>query len=264
MRYHVLFIAVILAFAGCTGDGDPPQAGTDDNKAGDAPMAGSDATPKAGTVPKAGDDATPKAGTVPKAGDDATPKAGTVPKAGGDSAPKAGGGPAPSTGTGILSDMATAMSAGTPYECEYRFEEGSGRVWIDGEKYHSMVDSQGQNVNSLSDGVWVYTWMRGEKQGQKIKLADMEELGEDSDEMPEYDDVEGIQASAVDVSCKPISRGSHSFVPDRSVEFMDMGQLLAMAAEMGEPDSGVDLCQFCSMIPDAAEKAQCMADCGKA
>ena len=71
-----------------------------------------------------------------------------------------------------LSDIKAAMASGLGYKCVYSFEGTTAETMVMGENFRSKTKTEGFEINTLSDGIWIYTWIGGESTGTKFRVAD--------------------------------------------------------------------------------------------
>lgn len=80
----------------------------------------------------------------------------------------------------IIGSIQDAMTLGEKLKCTYSAQAGSGTsstIFIDGQKFKSVTDVNGEKMYGLFDGETQYTWTTGtQKQGFKMTKACMEEL----------------------------------------------------------------------------------------
>ena len=132
-----------------------------------------------------------------------------------------------------ITDLAAALSSGVAYKCTYRYEGMQTEAWVKGEKSYTKSRVQGKLQHSMTDGVWMYTWSEGEKEGVKYNLAEMEKMSDvPESDGPGYVDMGETADAAVDVDCRPDVIADSMFVPPSNVEFMDMGEFLKQLQDL--------------------------------
>lgn len=129
-----------------------------------------------------------------------------------------------------------AIQKGETLECTYRVSEADEnsviKTYISGEKYKSVVTTDGEEFNALFDGKTQYSWSSmGEKKGVKMSSECMEDLGEEvddeTDDMADYEDFKTtseILDQEVEMSCN--KAGKIDFSVPSDVEFVDQCEML--------------------------------------
>ncbi|HHQ45127.1 MAG TPA: hypothetical protein ENN13_03215 [Candidatus Altiarchaeales archaeon] len=163
-----------------------------------------------------------------------------------------------------LTDMAQAMASGGSYKCTYNYEGLQTTSWVMGEKFKSTSVLTGMEFNSISDGVWIYSWNSDESQGMKLRISDFQDIQE-QDDLQDYPDMEEIARFARDVDCRPEALSQAFFTPPSNIEFIDVGEQMRQMQEMmqqyqqGPADNP---CAMCDLIPDSDLRADCLQSCG--
>lgn len=170
------------------------------------------------------------------------------------------------------------------------------KVYAAGEKSYSeneitmKKDNKVQMMYSVFDGEWAYNWDPETKQGTKVKIEDVEELGKefmDEAQNPEETETQQYQ-DEYDYKCRPWVVDNDKFTVPEDVQFMDVGSMMqnlkdTMTGVPGTNDEGGDTsdeteipdeapgssldldemmemaCKACDSISDATQKAECKA-----
>ncbi len=167
------------------------------------------------------------------------------------STPSAGG------ASSILGDISSAVSSGLPYECVYTYQGTEVTTQVKGQKFRSSVNVPEGLMNSISDGVWIYSWVEGSGKGTKFRIADMKT---DASETQNTMSPQDMAEYASRVQCTPALVGDGVFSPPASIEFQDFGDIMKNLPGKNGPGEidPEDLCGICDMIPDADAKAECV------
>lgn len=132
----------------------------------------------------------------------------------------------------------SAIQKGDALECTYRMSEADEnsvvKTYIAGEKYKSIVTTNGEEFNAIFDGETQYSWNSlGEKKGVMMSLKCMEELeGEDEmdDGTDEEEDFEEFKTTSeildqdIGMSCS--KAGKIDFSVPGDIEFVDQCEML--------------------------------------
>lgn len=115
--------------------------------------------------------------------------------------------------SGIANSIKDAMGLGQKMKCTYRYTFGGQTeesvAYVEGKKYKSSYDMNGQKSNNFFDGETSYTWNEGAKTGTKISLACLEEIGEkykneeQNQNQNQFKAGEDAFENAVDTKCEP-------------------------------------------------------------
>ncbi len=117
--------------------------------------------------------------------------------------------------SGVIGSIKDAMGLGKKMKCTYKYSFGGQTdesvVYIDGKKYKSSYDMNGQKSNNFFDGEVSYTWNEGAKTGTKISMKCMEEIGNmyKNEEQEQNQNQNRLKAGeeafedAVDTKCEP-------------------------------------------------------------
>ncbi|VVB51515.1 Uncharacterised protein [uncultured archaeon] len=177
-----------------------------------------------------------------------------------------------------IKDLTAAIASGQAYHCTYTYQGVTSESWIKGEKFKSKSTVDSKVGYAISDGVWMYSWVDGEKTGVKFNIEDMKKLGDQqkANSNKEPADMNEIAKTAGNVECSIAAITDGTFTPPSNIEFSDMGQLLKNLQEnlagLGgndntqpgagqNPDSNP--CAYCGMIPDANAKQDCLQSCNQ-
>ncbi|MCX6766133.1 MAG: hypothetical protein NT136_04210 [Candidatus Moranbacteria bacterium] len=116
---------------------------------------------------------------------------------------------------GVVSSIKDAMGLGKKVKCTYRYaiagQTDESVVYIEGKKYKSSYEIEGQKTNNFFDGEISYTWTEGQKTGTKISMACLKEIGDSykSEEKNTGQNQNQLKAgqeafeNAVDTKCEP-------------------------------------------------------------
>ena len=127
-----------------------------------------------------------------------------------------------------LGTFRDVMSWGRSAHCTWdiRMDVGHmvGEMWIDGDKWKQEITTEGQLINSVGDGEFMYMW-GPEFPGMKIPMVLHE--GEDA-EVPSTGTPAGPEMDIeYNYDCEPMSIPSSMFVPPSGIEFRDIGEMMA-------------------------------------
>ena len=136
-----------------------------------------------------------------------------------------------------LGSLATLMTLGQTFTCEYRFSDnegnaGSGTGYFDGERLRvdSSMTTDGERFNSsmINDGTFIYTWTTGGTEQFAMKMRVPEDTGEPMDYTgPEEDSRSHVDMDQeVEYDCDRWRVDPSVFVPPTNVDFMDMEAMM--------------------------------------
>ncbi len=147
--------------------------------------------------------------------------------------------------------------------------EGEGVVFVSGKKTRSEIkmlatsDQPAQEMFSISDGEWTYSWDPATKKGMKAKIQEVTETDEADSELAEYerasnikydDEAETKEADAEhNFQCSKWKADPKLFIPPTDVEFIDMNAMMDQIRQNPQ-----DMSQICEMLT-GKEKAECLA-----
>jgi len=115
--------------------------------------------------------------------------------------------------------------------------EASGSMIISGQKFNQKVtvkqDGVTSNINSISDGTYIYTWQESNDKNDtptafKMKLDTLE----GDTKAPEAQENQPVSGKAVDLDqeyeykCSPTTVSNSDFQPPKDVEFIDYSQFM--------------------------------------
>lgn len=136
---------------------------------------------------------------------------------------------------GALNSIASAINSGAGYKCTYTEEGVENQMSVKGQKYHAKTTSNGQVINSISDGVWAYVWVEGETTGTKFNIKDLEgstQGGGEQESTVNDADINQIIQNAMNVQCVPTVLPDGEFTAPGNVEFQDLGELLKQMQQL--------------------------------
>jgi hypothetical protein len=142
-----------------------------------------------------------------------------------------GGGQAPVQTTqvsGMLNDIASAISSGAGYKCTYTKSGVSNEISVKGQEYSTKSTSAVEVSNIVSDGVWVYVWVEGQDTGIKYNIQQFEGFtpsGSELESVVNDGDINQITQNAVNVQCLPTALSDSEFTAPASVQFKDLSEL---------------------------------------
>jgi len=130
-----------------------------------------------------------------------------------------------------ITDLASAMTSGVGYKCTYSYNGVASEGWVKGQKYLFKSTVNKVVTNALSDGVWMFIWEEGRKDGYKFNIAQMKQVGEAQESG--YQDMNKVASGAANVDCKPDLSADSKFKPPSDIQFQDMGELLKQIQNIG-------------------------------
>lgn len=142
----------------------------------------------------------------------------------------------------VSEEMGGVFDFSKPMECTYETKDEEGnivesKVYIDGEKYRSEFSAGGVKYYSISDGETMYTWSNESKEGTKMDIDCMNNLGgevikEDSAEASSsnYETSQDLLEAAMGVDCKDAKSVDVSTPKD--INFIDQCEMLKQQMEM--------------------------------
>ena len=147
-------------------------------------------------------------------------------------------------GTATSFSLRDLIAKNVPQKCTWSDNsqdmESSGSMIISGQKFNQKItikqDGVTSNMNSISDGVYVYTWQdnadKNTPNAFKMKLdvvQDNQEKLNDQEEM-ENDFPESNQSIDLDqdynYNCSPTMVSDSDFQPPKGIEFVDYSQFM--------------------------------------
>ena len=161
------------------------------------------------------------------------------------------------------------MKKGLPLKCTWdasvEDESASGVVYVKGEKFRTEISNSEGSVYSISDGTDMYTWTDFQKDGFKMNLEKLKEMGNDVETDVETEDVEFQSLDAeYNYRCLPWVANENKFVPPSDVEFVDYTELMEQMQEIADGFENIDQddpCSYCSMLPEGEARDDCLANC---
>lgn len=188
------------------------------------------------------------------------------------------GGPMTKKQNEVQKDLMEWMRSGEAVECTVEVEGSSvvmiskgEKIRIEGTPYVSMnsiQDGDVENTNgvTLTVGDWIYMWDKVSKEGMKLNVKEVEELGseEDDEEDRDYDtwedQVENWENDGVLYDCEKAKLADELFAEPKDVEFTDLGEMMKGFSEMGEKlekqiesGEGIDLENLGDLLPEGME-----------
>lgn len=162
--------------------------------------------------------------------------------------------------SGSIKDL---MSFNKNQKCTWTApDQGTGTVYISGKKTRSefsmlaMNGQPAQDMFSISDEEWAYSWNPATKKGMKVKVEDTDgEAADINDYKSEGEDEVDYQASIeqdYEFKCEGWRADAKMFVPPTDVEFTDMD---AMVEQMEQGTQNMK--QFCEMLT-GEDKVECL------
>jgi len=135
--------------------------------------------------------------------------------------------------------MKEIMARNVPMKCTWEFNEGgqkmSGETIVKGDKFKSESRTQGMTFSASSDGEWMYIWDSIKPAGTKIRLADMEEMGEgpQADSQPGSFSASSLEAS-YDYKCNPTVVSDSEFKPPSGKQFNDFSEFMKISEQLNQ------------------------------
>lgn len=124
--------------------------------------------------------------------------------------------------------LKNAILGGQKLECTYKMKSvdnmGETKSYIDGKKYKSSFEMNGEKHISIMDGEVMYSWSEKTKQGSKIDISCMKDLSKDlptgnNQEQTNYESSDQLADNMMDINCQPASSVDFSIPTD--VTFID-------------------------------------------
>jgi len=136
--------------------------------------------------------------------------------------------------------LKNAILGGQKLECTYKMKNGQASMgeiksYIDGKKYKSTFEMNGEKHVSIMDGEVMYSWSEKTRQGSKMDIKCMEDLSKD---MPQgdsnnqdrtYESSDEMVEDMMDISCQPVS--SVDFFISTDVTFTDTCEQMKKSME---------------------------------
>ena len=172
----------------------------------------------------------------------------------------------------IEGSLNTLVNLGRDIKCTFRASETEGEyaqtTYVSGEKIRTDMkmtfDGKTQNVYSIMDDSWIYTWNDiTPGKGTKMNI----DTFKDQDYIEETDSEEEFQINPDEThsfKCVAWVPDTSKFVPPSDVEFMDLSSITDIATNiMNSQNNGekIDACSVCDYIPDGKAKEDCLANC---
>ena len=166
--------------------------------------------------------------------------------------------------TGNVKDL---MGFNKNQKCTWTaLDQGEGVVYVAGDKSRSefemaaMEDQPAQQMFSINDKEWMYSWNPVTKQGMKAKIDEMDQgepgemEGYNPEDINESDnDYQEMSNQDYEFKCENWRVDQKMFVPPTDVEFTDMN---AMVEQMKQGTQ--NLKQVCNMLT-GEDKDECLA-----
>jgi len=161
------------------------------------------------------------------------------------------------------------LGLGKKVKCSWQFRDPEGNgvsegvVWVDGNRSRSEIsietgeDDMAMDLIQISDGKMSYMWNRGEKNGSKFDIAEMEKLNQ---EMQQENGETQNQAETnwekmYDYKCRAWRVDESKFTVPSDVEFTDMMAQMNQAQEQLKTTKE-NMAGVCDSLPEPA-KSQC-------
>lgn len=175
---------------------------------------------------------------------------------------------------GSLQDL---MKKGSSLKCTWEVsEEGAvqkGVMYVSGDKFRQEVTVEGSDalsMNMISDGEWLYQWNPSNKQGTKMKYAEIAKMEEDMkaqgfEEVKEDDSMEGTAEALnqkINYKCEAWKVDNAKFVSPGDVQFTDATKALEDLMK-GAENMMQGMCDSCNSLPGTA-KDECLKSCQQA
>jgi hypothetical protein len=169
--------------------------------------------------------------------------------------------------SGTVKDL---MGLGKSQKCTWTTpEQGSSTVYVDGKKTRveiimlAVEDQPTQQMISIADPIWAYSWNPVTKKGIKVNVEEVNEetpetekfrsLDEDDDDDKDNDnDYQTMVNQNYEFSCEPWKVDPNMFIPPVDVEFADMN---AMMDQMEQNMEGMK--KVCDMLT-GEDKTECL------
>jgi major membrane immunogen (membrane-anchored lipoprotein) len=140
-------------------------------------------------------------------------------------------------------DIKSAMLGGKKMECTYKQKGAEGesmemKMQVQGKKFRSVTEIQGDKMISVSDGEAIYSWSEKTKKGTKFTIKCMEDLAKENpteagkNEKLDYKAPEELVDANNDMVCKPTLSVDFSVPTD--VVFEDGCAMLKQLQEMSD------------------------------
>jgi len=170
----------------------------------------------------------------------------------------------------FIGSIKDVMNFGETQKCTWLApDQGEGTVYVDGKNTRSeftmfaVEDQPAQQMFSIGDEEWAYTWNPATKKGMKVRVEEMKDDGSQIEQYKEDGEGEGQIEKDVDYQnmvdqdyefkCESWGSDPSMFVPPTDVEFVDMN---VMVDEIKQDLQGMK--KICDML-DGTEKAECLA-----
>jgi hypothetical protein len=166
--------------------------------------------------------------------------------------------------SGSLRDL---VARGKSLKCTYSVNDITGgqmtrTTYVSGKKSltQSKLSGTGQDMESniLVDGDYMYLWSNMAPRGSKMNMKKMEETkakhGDQEDFSKDYDE-------EYDYKCSSWKKDESKFQLPQGIEFMDLTALMTGTDESAEETSGAG-CSVCDMMPDEAQRNECLVGLG--
>ena len=163
--------------------------------------------------------------------------------------------------SGTIKDL---MSAGKAQKCVWTIpEQGSSTVYVDGEKTRieinmpAIEDRPVQQMITISDPTWAYTWNPATKKGMKMNVEEMNEEAKEAEEqmLADGDDDDDYQAMVnqdYEFKCESWKANASMFTPPTDVEFTDMNAVMDQVKQNTQ-----EMKKVCDMLT-GEQKEECL------
>ena len=159
--------------------------------------------------------------------------------------------------SGTIKDL---MGIGKTQKCTWTApDQGTTTVYVDGEKTRGEVEmialegQPAQQMITISDSDWAYSWNPATKKGMKVKVDEVSEEGSEGETQVEKDnDYQKMVNQEYEFKCESWKADPSMFIPPTDVEFVDMNAMLEQIQQnMGE------MKKMCDLL-SGEDKAECL------
>lgn len=135
--------------------------------------------------------------------------------------------------SGVITDIAAALKAGTTMECTFTANEGdektSGSAFFSGEKFKTSATTANGTFYSIFDGTTYYMWVDGQSEGTKMEKNCLEDTKTVLNQQPsqdqlQYENPQDVIDDSTDMTCKASSAAD--FTAPAEIEFTDLCAML--------------------------------------
>lgn len=148
-------------------------------------------------------------------------------------------------GLGAVASIKDAMGLGKSMRCSYTMDQGGkpiqATVWVDGEKFKTVTQVDGMEVNGIFDGANQYSWTSAAKVGMKMSKECMEKMMKNAEDlaavsgpaggtMPRMEDFKAGFDMAKNVSCE--AAGTVDLTLPKDITFTDQCAMMQDSMKM--------------------------------